>query len=143
MTAHADAPTRVQQASSDVCPEVVEKMSTSNAHQSYSSSAQSCHNETQTNTRPVHSMFVAKNSLKPMSNLANSTWQAVRAKERRGGCWKCEERYDNEEPKTRRDSKARGPTRADTTKNGFNCHHERYLARKITCRTASTARAHM
>ena len=30
------------------------------------------------------------------------------------------------------EGKARGPTRADTTKNGFNCHHERYLARKVT-----------
>ena len=111
-----DAPTRVQQASSDVCPEVIEKISTSNAHQSYSSSAQSCRNETQTNTRPVHSMFVAKNSLKPMSNLAISAWQAVRAKERPGGHWECEEKVRRRGTESTKEGHAdrHGPTQRKT-----------------------------
>ena len=84
MTAH-DAPARVQQASGDVCPEVVEDISTSNAHQSYSSSAQVSRNEARTDTEPLHNMFVRKNSGEALSNFANGKMQAVRAKERAGG----------------------------------------------------------
>ena len=91
-------------------------MSTFNAPQNYPSSAQSRRNETQTNTRPVHSMFVAKNSLKPMSNLANSTWQAVRAKERPGGHWECEEKVRRRGTESTKGAHAdrHGPTQRKT-----------------------------